>query len=446
MRIIIIGAGKVGFSLAQMLSYENHDVVVIEKKPLRQKIVEENLDVQTILGSGASTSVLEEAGVAEADLLIAVTEIDELNMISCLIAKQYGVKKTVARIRNPEYLENTKFSPTTSIGIDLVINPERVTAKMISKLIHVPEAINVEYYADGKVQLLELYIKKDSPVVNKSLIEINFPKPNLIVAILRDEKMIIPRGSDVLKPGDLIFVIAETKNMLAVEKVLGEKRTKVENVIILGGGRIGYYLAKLLEKKPVSVKVIDKDLEVCRKISSELNDTLVLHGDGTDISLLEEEDTGKADMFIAVTNDDKVNLLVSLLAKHLGAKKTAAQIRRSDYVPLIEKVGIDVAVSPRMLTAGAILQFIRRGDIVSVTLLGSAKAEMIELVVPDSSKIVKKPLKKLKFPRHAIIGAIVRGNDVIVPTGDDFINPGDRVMVFALPEAIKKVEKFFAPC
>jgi trk system potassium uptake protein TrkA len=445
-RIIIIGAGKVGFSLAQMLSYENHDVVVIEKKPLRQKIVEENLDVQTILGSGASTSVLEEAGVAEADLLIAVTEIDELNMISCLIAKQYGVKKTVARIRNPEYLENTKFSPTTSIGIDLVINPERVTAKMISKLIHVPEAINVEYYADGKVQLLELYIKKDSPVVNKSLIEINFPKPNLIVAILRDEKMIIPRGSDVLKPGDLIFVIAETKNMLAVEKVLGEKRTKVENVIILGGGRIGYYLAKLLEKKPVSVKVIDKDLEVCRKISSELNDTLVLHGDGTDISLLEEEDTGKADMFIAVTNDDKVNLLVSLLAKHLGAKKTAAQIRRSDYVPLIEKVGIDVAVSPRMLTAGAILQFIRRGDIVSVTLLGSAKAEMIELVVPDSSKIVKKPLKKLKFPRHAIIGAIVRGNDVIVPTGDDFINPGDRVMVFALPEAIKKVEKFFAPC
>lgn len=389
---------------------------------------------------------MEEAGVAEADLLIAVTEIDELNMISCLIAKQYGVKKTVARIRNPEYLENTKFSPTTSIGIDLVINPERVTAKMISKLIHVPEAINVEYYADGKVQLLELYIKKDSPVVNKSLIEINFPKPNLIVAILRDEKMIIPRGSDVLKPGDLIFVIAETKNMLAVEKVLGEKRTKVENVIILGGGRIGYYLAKLLEKKPVSVKVIDKDLEVCRKISSELNDTLVLHGDGTDISLLEEEDTGKADMFIAVTNDDKVNLLVSLLAKHLGAKKTAAQIRRSDYVPLIEKVGIDVAVSPRMLTAGAILQFIRRGDIVSVTLLGSAKAEMIELVVPDSSKIVKKPLKKLKFPRHAIIGAIVRGNDVIVPTGDDFINPGDRVMVFALPEAIKKVEKFFAPC
>lgn len=324
MRIIIIGAGKVGFSLAQMLSYENHDVVVIEKKPLRQKIVEENLDVQTILGSGASTSVLEEAGVAEADLLIAVTEIDELNMISCLIAKQYGVKKTVARIRNPEYLENTKFSPTTSIGIDLVINPERVTAKMISKLIHVPEAINVEYYADGKVQLLELYIKKDSPVVNKSLIEINFPKPNLIVAILRDEKMIIPRGSDVLKPGDLIFVIAETKNMLAVEKVLGEKRTKVENVIILGGGRIGYYLAKILEKKPVSVKVIDKDLEVCRKISSELNDTLVLHGDGTDISLLEEEDTGKADMFIAVTNDDKVNLLVSLLAKHLGAKKNSS--------------------------------------------------------------------------------------------------------------------------
>jgi trk system potassium uptake protein TrkA len=331
------------------------------------------------------------------------------------------------------------------LGIDLIINPERVTAQVISKLIQVPEAINVEYYANGKVQLLELVIKEDSPVINKRLNEINFPKPNLIVAILRDERMIIPRGTDYIRPGDFVFIIAETKNMLAVEKVLGKKRTKVENVVILGGGRIGYHLAKLLEKKPINVKVIDKNIEVCQEISSDLEDTLVLNGDGTDLSLLEEEDVANTDMFVSVTNDDKVNLLVSLLAKHIGAKKTAAQVRRSDYIPLVEKVGIDVAVSPRTLTAGAILQFIRKGDIVSVTLLGSVKAEMLELMVSDNKKIINKPLKNLRFPKDAILGAIVRDNNVIVPTGDDFITKNDRVMVFALPEAIKRVEKFFSP-
>ncbi len=444
MRVIIIGAGKVGFSIAQMLSYENHDVVVIEKKQMRHKIIDENLDVKTIHGSGASAAVLEEAGIYEADLLISVTEFDELNMVSCILAKKYGVKKTVARVRNTEYFINTKMNLSKSLGIDLIINPERVTAEVISKLIQVPEAINVEYYADGKVQLLEVVIKEDSPVINKRLIEIDFPKPNLIVAILRDEKMIIPRGTDYIRPGDLVFIIAETKNMLAVEKVLGKKRTKMEHVVILGGGRIGYHLAKILEKKPVTVKVIDSDIEVCREISSELEDTLVLNGDGTDLSLLEEEDVANTDMFVSVTNDDKVNLLVSLLAKHIGAKKTAAQVRRSDYISLIEKVGVDVAVSPRMLTAGAILQFIRRGDIVSVTLLGSAKAEMLELMVPNNKRIINKSLKSLKFPKDAIIGAIVRDNSVIVPTGDDFITKNDRVMVFALPEAIKRVEKFFA--
>lgn len=444
MRNIIIGAGKVGFSIAQMLSYESQDVVVIDKNPERLKIIEENMDVQTIAGSGSSIRSLKEAGISQAHLLIAVTEIDEINMISCLIAKQFGVKKTVARVRNPEYVENDSIAPTSSIGIDLVINPEMVTAKAISELISVPEAINVQYYADGKVQLLEIKVKETSPVINKPLAEIKFPKPNLIAAILRNEKMIIPRGNDVLMPGDLVFVIAETKNMLAIEKVLGEERVKIENVIILGGGRIGFYLAKLLENKPFAVKVIEKNIEVCRKISSELENTLVLNGDGTDLNLLEEEDTAKTDMFISVTDDDKVNLLVSLLAKHLGAKRTAAQIRRSDYIPLVEKLGVDVVVSPRLLTAGAILQFIRRGDIVSVTLLGGAKAEMLELIVPSDSKIVKKPLKDLKFPRNAIIGSIVRGNDVIVPTGTDYILPGDRVMVFALPKAIRMVEKFFA--
>ncbi|MEW6621529.1 MAG: Trk system potassium transporter TrkA [Bacillota bacterium] len=442
MRTIIVGAGKVGFSIAQMLSYANHDVVVIEKINERKQVVDENLDVQTILGSGASICTLQEAGISEAQLLVAVTEYDELNMVACLLGKKLGVKKTVARVRNPEYVDNNQLS-ANSLGIDLVINPERVTAEMIAKLADVPEAINVDYYADGKVQLVELQLTKDAPVVYKKLKEISFPKPNLIIAILRNEKMLIPRGEDQLKPNDLVFVLAETANMVAIEKVLGKERIKTENVTILGGGRIGFYLAKILETKGYTVKLIEKSIDVCRSISQQLSNTLVLQGDGTDITLFEEEEVGQSDLFVAVTNDDKVNLLVSLIAKHLGAKRTVAQIRRNEYVPLVEKVGIDIAVSPRVLTAGAILRFIRKGDIVSVSLIGGAKAEMIELIVPQTSTVTGKSLKDLKFPRDAIIGAIVNDDGVIVPTGSTILKPLDRVIIFALPKAISKVEEFF---
>ncbi|HHX50724.1 MAG TPA: Trk system potassium transporter TrkA [Clostridia bacterium] len=443
MRSIIIGAGKVGYSIAQMLSLENHDVVLIEKDEERRRIVDQNLDVQTIGGNGASLGVLKQAGVAEADLVIAVTEADELNMIACLIAKSFGVPRTVARVRNPEYMEITEEEALGTFGVDLIINPERVAAQLIAKLIKFPEAANVEYYAQGSVQLLELRLSEKAPIVSTKLRDLRLPHRFLIVAILRNEKMIIPRGDDILYPEDLIFIIAKTTEMLDIEKLLGTTHTDIKSVIILGGGRLGIYLASLLEKKNLSVKIIDKDLSQCHRCVENLQNVLVINGDGTDLTLLEEEDTGTTDLFVAATGDDKVNLLVSLLAKHLGAKKTIAQIRRSDYATLVEKVGVDITVSPRILTASAILKFIRKGDIVSVTLLGGAKAEMLEFIAPENSKVVNKPLRVLKFPVGAIIGAIGRQQKVIIPSGDDLILPGDHVIVFALPEAIKKVEHFF---
>lgn len=444
MRVIIIGAGKVGYNIGKMLSYEKHDVVVIEKNEERHKIVSENLDVQVILGSGASTKVLEEAGIKEADLLVAVTEIDELNMVSCMLAKKYGVKKTIARVRNTEYVESEQFKDTSDMGIDLVINPEFVTAKEITELVEAPEALNVEFYADGKLQMLELKISSDAPVARKQLKDLNLPYRYLIVAILRDNNMLIPRGEDYILPNDILFIIAKTKEMVRIEKFLGKERKKIENVVILGGGRIGYFLAKMLEEKKISVKIIEKDKKRCNEIVRNLDSSLVLCGDGTDIDLLKEESVGDTDLFISVTEDDKLNLLVSLLAKHLGVSKTIAQIRRSDYSALMESVGVDVVVSPRELTAAAILRFIRKGKIVSVTLLGGAKAEMIEMIVPDEFRYLNKQLKDLTFPRGAIIGAIVRKNQVIIPSGDDEIRAGDRVIIFALPKAIVDVEKFFA--
>lgn len=445
MRAIIIGAGKVGYSIAQMLSQENHDVIVVEQNEEREQIVEQNLDVQTILGNGASIPTLKEAGVSKADLFIAVTEKDELNMVACLMAKSFGVPSTMARVGNPEYADITKEDAFATFGIDLIINPDQVTAHLIAKLIEVPEAINVEYYAHGQVQLLELRLSDSSPIVNTKLKDLQLQHSLLIVAILRGEKMLIPKGDDLVLVGDYIFIMSENNSVFDIEQLTGIKQTEVRNLTILGGGRLGIYLASILEKKKnLIIKIIEKNLEQCHQCTEALSNVLVLHGDGTDVNLLRDEDIGSSDLFIAVTADDKVNLLVCLLAKHLGVDKAIAQIRRSDYISLVETVGIDVAVNPQLLTAGAILKFIRRGDIISVTLLGGAKAQLLEIIAPEFSRATHKPLKNLRFPKDAIIGSIVRRNKVIIPSGNSIILPGDHVMIFALPDTVIKVENFFA--
>ena len=443
MRVIIIGAGKVGYNIAELLSLENHDIVVIEKDEERYQIIDENLDVKVINGSGSSSSVLLEAEIKEADLLVSVTQNDELNMIACMLAKQYGVPKTIARVRNPEYAEGEKFSDNLRFGIDLIISPEHVTAMEIMQLIEVPEAADVEYFAEGKLQFLELVIDKSSPVVGKALKDIDFGYRCVIIGISRKGRMIIPKGNNRILEKDTIFVLSKTTDMIGIEKAIGKKRSKTKSVMILGGSRIAYYVARELEKKKISVKIVEKNHARCKELARDLNTTMILHGDGTDLDLLEEEGAGKVDLFISLTDDDKLNLLVSLIAKHLGVKKTIAQIRRSDYLPLIESVGIDIAVSPRLLTAAAILRFIRQGDIISVSFLGGAKAEMIELNVQEKSKVVNKALEKLSFPKDAIIGAIVRGEDIIIPKGKDVLLPKDRLIIFTLPRAVAKVESFF---
>lgn len=444
MRAIIIGAGKIGFHIAKVLMEEKHDVVVIDLNADKVKEVEEMLDIQGIAGNGASGQVLEKAGVKEANLLVAVTETDEVNMIACVLAKEYGVAKTVARVRNPEYVKEKRRHKGIFSDIDLIINPELVTAKEIANLIEVPEALDVVYYAGGKIQLLELRIPPTAPVAGKKVNTLEPEYPFLLVAILRDKKMLIPRGDDRILPDDIVFVLAKTKEMVSIEKLLGTERQKAERVMILGADMTGYFLAKSLEEKRISVKIIEKRYERCQEVSQNLEHTLVLHGDGTDIDLLKAEGAGDTDVFVCLTDDDKLNLLVSLLAKHLGTKRSIAQVRRSDYIPLMESVGIDVGVSPRLLTANAILRFIKRGaHVVSVTLLGEARAEMIELVVPESSRVVNRKLSDLNFPSQAIVGSIYRGDQVIIPTGKDYFKPGDIVSVFALPSAIARVEEYF---
>ncbi|NLB87956.1 MAG: Trk system potassium transporter TrkA [Syntrophomonadaceae bacterium] len=444
MRSIVIGAGKVGFSIAQLLSSENHDVVVIEEDEERCTKVDELLDVQVINGSGASWRTLEAAGIRSVDLVVAVTEIDELNMIACLLAKQYGAKTTVARVRNTDYVETPHFSPESLLGIDLIINPERVTAQEIAKIVKNPEALDCDYYANGMVQLIAILIENNSPVAGLKLKELDASK-YVIVSILRKHKMIVPSGEDEIMVGDRLYIMANTHEMHEVLHVFGIQKSRVNHLTILGAGRIGCYLAEIIEKEhlPINVKIIEKDEKRAKEASARLRNTLVINADGSDIDLLENENVGQSDLFVSATDDDKINLLSSLITKNLGVKKIISIIKRTDIMHLMEEIGIDIVFNPRILTAGAILKYIRRGDIVSVTVLGEERAEMLELYAQPGSAAIGKELKKIKFPQGSVIGAIVRGDEVIIPNGDSIIKPFDHLMVFSLPKSIHKVEKLF---
>ena len=443
MKIIVIGAGKVGCQIAQTLSSENHDIVIIEKDNIIQQSAQNSLDAMVILGNGANVLTLEEAGIKQTDMLIAVTSSDEVNMLACMIAKQFGVPKKIARIRNPEYL-HTSILSREKLGIDFAINPERATAKEIVKLFKSPINVSqVQDFAEGKVKLIEFNIEKYFPFLNQQLKNISFKYPVLVAAIYRDNKIIIPDGEEKIIVGDNLYVLVEKDNFLGLNEFFNEKPLDMQNVMILGGNRIAIQTALILAKLGINTKLIERDKEKCDKIAELLPHSLIINGDGTNIDLLKSEGIETTDGFVAVTGYDEDNLLVALLAKHLGTKKVIAKIDRSNYIPILEKIGVDAVVNPRIITTSAILQFIRKGEIVSLTLLKEGKAEVIELMVHSNSKIINKPLRNANLPKNSIIGAVIRKDRVIIPHGDDTIQAQDKIIIFALSSAIKKIEKIF---
>jgi len=443
LKIIVIGAGKVGCQIAQTLSSENHDIVIIEKDNIIQQSAQNSLDAMVILGNGANVLTLEEAGIKKTDMLIAVTSSDEVNMLACMIAKQFGVPKKIARIRNPEYL-HTSILSREKLGIDFAINPERATAKEIVKLFKSPINVSqVQDFAEGKVKLIEFNIEKYFPFLNQQLKNISFKYPVLVAAIYRDNKIIIPDGEEKIILGDNLYVLVEKDNFLGLNEFFNEKPLDMQNVMILGGNRIAIQTALILAKLGINTKLIERDKEKCDKIAELLPHSLIINGDGTNIDLLKSEGIKTTDGFVAVTGYDEYNLLVALLAKHLGTKKVIAKIDRSNYIPILEKIGVDAVVNPRIITTSAILQFIRKGEIVSLTLLKEGKAEVIELMVHSNSKIINKPLRNANLPKNSIIGAVIRKDRVIIPHGDDTIQAQDKIIIFALSSAIKKIEKIF---
>lgn len=442
MQIVIIGAGKVGYSLARMLSADEHDVIVVEPDIDRGNIINEKLDVQVVNGNGASPRLQRAINIGGADLVVAVTDRDEVNMLACMFAKQAGATRTVARLRDIDYANDIAALRQKIPEVDVFINPEQVTAETISNYIRIPEAKNIYYFDKRKLMMVELAVTADSAVSGKALKELKKIRPFLITSILRDGKFIIPNGDEVICAGDYIFLMTKTEDMKEIERSLGFKRKVIQEVMILGGGRLGYYLAKILEPMDVQVKIIEQNLKRCEFLSGMLDTTIVLNGDVGDADILEDEGISDVDILVAATDNDKLNILACLLGAQLGAKQTVTQIRRTDYLPLIQSVGIDVAVDPQTLTREAILKLIRKGKLESLTLIDSGSAEVIDLIVKEEHrKICGLKVKDIPFPSGVIISSIDRNEDVIIPNGEDRILPGDRITIFVGKRAVRKVEK-----
>lgn len=436
MKVIIVGAGKVGFSIAETLSNKDIDVVVIDTDSERLATVQEYLDVQVMTGNGAAMSVLEQSGIAGSDLLIAVTELDEINMMTCFVGKSYGVKSTIARVRKQEYRELAQSERQEQLGIDLIINPELLAAQELAKLVLHPEAHEVEYYVDGRVVMLGLKLDENSSIVGAQLKDTHFPHSCVVVGIIRGEQMIIPNGSTQILAKDEIFLLSASKDMLDLEIYLGLRKRAINNIAVFGGGLLAYYLCQIFESKRrrINVKLFEENPEVCQDLNEDLSRTVVINGSGRDMDLMQDENISDMDVVVAVNDDDEANVMISMIAKHVGARKVISQIRRSDYVNMIESFGIDKAVSPRSLMVAAILRFINRGSVLNLKLLQNDMAQMNEFVLPPGSKLANKALKHLRFPEQCIVGLIIRNGDIIIPNGEARLLPGDNLLTFSATE------------
>ncbi len=440
MKTTVIGAGKIGKEIALRLLQEGHDLVIIEKSETRLQKIEDDFDCLCIRGNGSTAKILSSPDVAKSDLLIAVTNSDEVNMIACMTAKQLGIPRTVARIRDPDYAQNLIISKE-ALGIDLIINPEFAAALEINRFLTMALPVHMEPFARGKVQLADITVSESmSLLANKKLMELDIPPSLLVVAISRNGSMLIPTGQDVVLPGDTIYLLGHADAINKICARVKKKRVRVQNVMLLGGGRIGFYLAKRLCAQGMKVKLIEQDSQRCRELAEQLPEAFILCADGSDLELLSHEGVKDMDAFVAVTGLDEENLLLALLAKQMGAKRVIAKVSRPGYAPLVEQLGVDYAISPRLITASEVLRFIKGGRLLSLSLLLNEKAEVLELIVQPDSKIIGRPLHKAGLPAGMIIGTIMRDHKIIIPKGNDIIKEHDRLVVFALCHNVNIIE------
>lgn len=449
MKIVIIGAGEIGYDLASVLSKEKHDVSVLDREKECLNKVADTLDVLPVEGNATSVKDLAQAGVSDCDILISVTSIDEVNMVSGMIGKRLGAKMVIARIRSNEFSDaNAPLTPS-DLGIDVMIHPELSAAHEIVQLLKRSSASDVINLAEDRMQLVGIRLERNSPLIGKSLIDYASSYSDItfrVVAIGRRGLTLIPKGSVRLQAFDQIFVLAKTEDIPKVIETTGKEETELHRVMIAGGSAIGSMIARLLcedESKDWSIKLIEPDYDVAEELAIELKNAMVLNGNPTDPDLLATEGITDMDAFIAVTEDEESNIISCLMAKHLEVKKTVALVSKPDFIPLAQTIGLDAVINKKVAASNEIHRFVRKGRVISVTELRGIKAEVIELQASPKSKIINKPLQKLKLPDGCVIGGVLCNGSVEIATGSTTIKPNDRVMVFCLPEAIDKITKLF---
>ncbi len=443
MNIIVIGLGEVGRHLLSVLDKEGHDIVAVDSNPKAVQYAEEHYDVASIVGYGASEKLLKIAGAARADLVVGVTDHDEMNLIASLGAKQLGAKHVVARVQGTAWSEWTEGIRYGLLGVDVVINPRVLVAQELARIARSYGASDVIDLAQDRVELVQIDLG-ESRALNKPLSSVELPADTLISAVVRDGELFVPGGADVLVKGDRIYLIGRPEGVLAAERLFSKER-EAKRVCIVGGGVVGKALARDLLQQQATVMIIESDLATAEEISAEFEGVQVVHGDGTDGALLEEEEVGTYDFFAAVTRTDEINLMAALLAQRAGCSRTATVVQRADYTSIYRQLGIDIVLSPRTVASDQILRFSREGGVHSLTVLEDGQAEVVELTASPRCRAVNKPLHRMNLPRGSLLAAIIHGEDVIIPRGKDVVQPGDRVILMTTREARPTVERLFRP-
>lgn len=436
MKIIIVGSGKVGYTLAQQLSTEDHDITLVDSDADVLSHVDDTLDVMCIKGNGASVEILKEANVAEADLLIAVTDGDELNMVCCVIGKKLGAKHTVARIRNTDYSNEYKMLKQ-ELELDMVINPEMDAADEIARMLQFTLATNVETFANNMLEMVEFRVLESDRLIDTRLMDLTkkLPAKVLFCAVKRNGEIIIPKGTFVFNTDDLVYVMGERSDISNFFKYMGRSSHKAKNVTIIGGSRIAIYLTWILNEIGMNVKIIELDKNRCILLNEILSNTLIICGDGTDQEVLDNENIQTADAFVALTDRDEENLISSLYAHQCGVNKVVLKINRQNYFPIVKKLGLDSIVSPKFTTANNILRYVRALDnsqgsaVEKLYKILDDEAEVAEFTASSSANLLNIKLKDLKLKKDVLISAIVRNKKIIIPYGNDYIKEGDKVIV-----------------
>lgn len=448
MKIIIAGAGEVGFHLAKLLSFESQDITLIDNNREQLNYADTHLDIRTIKGDATSISVLKDAQVKYVDLVIGVTSSEATNITVCVLAKQLGAKRTIARISNTEFLENKEEIGFTQFGIDELISPEALAASEIALLLD-QSAFNDSYeFEEGALTMIGLNLSRTAIFVGKTVKEaaVIFPKLHFVpIAIQRygTQYTLIPRGDTQFKEGDQVYFVTVSSGVDELYKLTGKVRHAIKNVMILGGSKIGRKTARDLSNNNFNVKLIESDREKAFDLADELPNTLVINSDGRNVELLEEENIHDMDAFIAVTGNSETNIMSCLVAKSKSVKKTIALVENMDYFQLSHSIGIDTLINKKLLAANNIFRYIRKGEVVAMTKLNNMNAELLEFIVKPTSHVTDKKIKDLDFPRSAIIGGIIRNGEGLIALGDFMIKAGDRIVVCCLPRSINKVEKLF---